>query len=166
MMFKKQLAIVQKDCNGMLMDLYQTIPVIKEEKLLGDAIAMRNLCKADKSSKTLKENYLKYEGFQRKIICKLTISTEKQNSEEPHATMMEEPTSSEQVAAMAMKETDRAVVIATLNGQEEHLLEFKIRQPINKNNDLSCLQSGSTGGNSLILSSDAKLDLVSASCDE
>jgi hypothetical protein len=72
MMSKKQLTIVQKDCNRMLMDLYQTIPVIKEEKLLGDAIAMRNLCKADESSKTLKENYLQYEGYQRKIICKLT----------------------------------------------------------------------------------------------
>jgi membrane-associated HD superfamily phosphohydrolase len=75
MMFKNQFTIVQKDCNGMLMDLYETIPKIKEEQNLGEAVALNNLCKQEISSRQSKQDHQEYVRLQRKIICKLKMRT-------------------------------------------------------------------------------------------
>ena len=73
MMFKKQLDIVRADCNGMVMDLYQTIPKIKEEQSLAEAVALSNVCKMDQSKAQEYETYQRYVGLQRKIICRLKM---------------------------------------------------------------------------------------------
>jgi hypothetical protein len=184
MMFKKQLDIVQKDCNGMLMDLYQTIPEIKEEKSLGEAVAMSNLCKMEHSSKDSKEQYQQYMGLQRKIICKLKMRTREEESENrrrrfslpgPDAV---EPTNFEEVVAMAKQEMDEAAKAKAKEEEydsDELQVRRKRRDKRTKTSDLSSLPKGSAHsnrerrnslGDDSFMASSAKLSLVDSDEDE
>jgi hypothetical protein len=128
MMFKNQFTIVQKDCNGMLMDLYETIPKIKEEQNLGEAVALNNLCKQEISSRQSKQDHQEYVRLQRKIICKLKMRTAEKAREtrrrrfslpsSSNGQMAAEPTSFEQIARMAQEEAEAAKKAASESSKD------------------------------------------------